>query len=287
MDYPAGGTVHGYMPRKKYTAILFAVIAIGWVYNFLQVAALTPGMSLSQFGPGMNTLAFLNSQPPTAMSSLISSLPLCSNFGLSWTVESVSGSILMWFGMVLAMMVPTLLSPSILHPVDIKRFIMFLFGYVCIWLVFCIIGVAIQWGLQAYGVLGASLSINNSSVSAALFFMIGGVQLSKPKLASLPCWPELSKFTQTKLASFSDDFRAGLNRGGVCGYRCLPLMSVMFVFGLMNLVAMAFLTIIIYLMANATTGWVARVTGIASIVYGMLFLGLRYELLESLHLIFL
>jgi predicted metal-binding membrane protein len=213
LDYHAGITVHGFMPRKKYLAILFAVIAIGWVYNFLQVAVLTPGVSVSQFGPGMSTLAFLSGQPPTAMSSLISSLPLCSNFGLSWTVESLTGSILMWFGMVLAMMVPTLLSPGILSPVNINGFIMFLFGYVCIWLVFCILGVALQWGLQAYGVLGASLLINNSSVSAVIFLIIGGVQLFKPKLASLRCWPELSKSTQTKSASFSDDFRAGLNRG--------------------------------------------------------------------------
>ncbi len=279
MDYHAGITVHGFMPRKKYLAILFAVIAIGWVYNFLQVAVLTPGVSVSQFGPGMSTLAFLSGQPPTAMSSLISSLPLCSNFGLSWTVESLSGSILMWFGMVLAMMVPTLLSPRIVHPVDVTGFITFLFGYVCIWLVFCILGVALQWGLQAYGVLGASLSINNSWVSAVIFFIIGGIQLLKPKSAPLRCWPELSKFTQTKSASFSNDFRAGLNRGGACGYSCFPLMFVMFVFGLMNLVAMAFLTIIMYFMANVATGWATRVTGIASIFYGMLLLGLRYNLL--------
>ena len=277
MDYHAGSTIHGFMPRKKYLAILFTVIAIGWVYNFLQVAALTPGMSLSQFGPGMNTLAFLSGQPPTAMSSLISSLPLCSNIGLSWTVESLRGSILMWVGMVLAMMVPTLLNPRILHPVDVNGFIMFLFGYICIWFVFCILGVALQWGLQAYGVLGASLSINNSSVAAVIFCTIGGIQLLKPKSTSLRCWRELSKSTRTKSASFSNDFRLGLNRGGVCGYRCFPLMLVMFVFGLMNLVAMAFLTIIMYLMANAATGWVTRVTGIASIVYGVLLLELRYD----------
>ena len=276
MDYQAGNTLHGFMPRMKYFAILFMVITTGWVYSLLQVAALTPEMSLSQFGPGMNTLTFLSSQPPTAMSSLISSLPLCSNSGLSWTIESLSGSILMWFGMVLAMMVPTLLSPGILSLVNINGFIMFVFGYVCIWLVFCILGVALQLGLQAYGVLGASFLINNSSVSAVIFLIIGGVQLFKPKLASLRCWPELSKSTQTKSASFSDDFRAGLNRGGVCGYRCFPLMFVMFVFGLMNLVAMAFLTIIMYLMANADTGWVARGTGLALIVYGMLLLGLKY-----------
>ncbi len=54
-------------------------------------------------------------------------------------------------------------------------------------------------------------------------------------------------------------------------------MLVMIVFGLMNLVAMAFLTIIMYLMANTATGWVTRVTGIASIVYGVLLLGLRYD----------
>ena len=277
MDYHAGITVHGFMPRKKYLAILFTVIAIGWVYNFLQVSALTPGMSLSQFGPGMSTLAFLSGQPPTAMSSVISSLPLCSNIELSWTVESLRGSILMWVGMLLAMMVPTLLNPRILHPVDVNGFIVFLFGYVCIWLVFCILGVALQWGLQAYGVLGASLSINNSSVAAVIFCTIGGIQLLKPKSASLRCWPELSKSTRTKSASFSNDFRLGLNRGGVCGYRCFPLMLVMFVFGLMNLVAMAFLTIIMYLMANAATGWVTRVTGIASIVYGVLLLGFRYD----------
>jgi predicted metal-binding membrane protein len=53
-------------------------------------------------------------------------------------------------------------------------------------------------------------------------------------------------------------------------------MFVMFVFGLMHLVAMAFLTIIMYLTANADTGWVTRGTGIALIVYGMLLLGLKY-----------
>ena len=276
MDCRSSYTIHVFFQRNKQLAILATLIAIGWVYNFLQVAALTPRMSLSQFGPGMNTLTFLTGQPPTAMSNLISSIPLCSNFGPSWTIESLGGSILMWFGMVLAMMVPTLLSPGILSPVNINGFIMFLFGYVCIWLIFCILGVALQWGLQAYGVLGASLLINNSSVSAVIFLIIGGVQLFKPKLASLRCWSELSKSTQTNATSLSDDFRAGLKRGATCVHSCFPLMLVMFVFGLMNLVAMVFLTVIMYLMANFATSLVTRGPGFALIVSGIFLLGLNF-----------
>ena len=233
-------------------------------------------MSLSQFGPGMNTLTFLTSQPPTAMSNLISSIPLCSNFGPSWTIESLGGSILMWYGMVFAMMVPTLLIPRVLRPVHINAFFIFFFGYICIWLIFCIFGVALQWGLQAYGVLDNSFIINNSLASAVIFLIIGGVQFLKPKLVSSPHCPKLSKSTQTNTASLSDDFRAGLKKGGGCVYSCFPLMLVMFVFGLMNLVAMVFLTVIMYLMANFATGLVTRGTGLALIVSGILLLGLKY-----------
>ena len=276
MDYRSTYTIHAFFQRNKQLAILVTLIAIGWVYNFLQVAALTPRMSLSQFGPGMNTLTFLNSQPPTAMSTLISSIPLCSNFGPSWTIESFGGSMLMWFGMVLAMMVPTLLIPRFLRPVNINAFSVFFFGYVCIWFIFCIFGVALQWGLQAYGVLDNSLLVNNSLASAVMFLIIGGVQLLKPKLASSPRCPKLSKSTQSNTASLSDDFRAGLKRGATCVHSCFPLMLVMFVFGLMNLVAMVFLTVIMYIMVNFATALVTRGTGLALIVSGILLLGLKY-----------
>ncbi len=53
-------------------------------------------------------------------------------------------------------------------------------------------------------------------------------------------------------------------------------MFVMFVFGLMNLVAMAFLTIIMYLMVNAATVFSARSTGLVLVVFGMLLLGLQH-----------
>ena len=276
MDYRSSDTIHDFLQRRKHLAFLLMLIATGWGYSFLQVIALAPEMSLSQFGPGMSTLTFLSSQPPTAMSNLISSIPLCSNFGLSWTIESLSGSILMWLGMVLAMMVPTLLMPGVLRPSKANAFIIFLFGYVVIWFVFCIFGVALQWSLQAYGVLNNSLVINNSSASAITFLIIGGVQLFKPNLASLPDYLKLSKSTQKNTASLSDDFRAGLKKGGGCVYSCFPVMFVMFVFGLMNLVAMAFLTIIMYLTANVATCLITRGVGLALIVSGMLLLELGH-----------
>ncbi len=182
----------------------------------------------------------------------------------------------MWFSMVLAMMVPTLLIPGFSRSVNITGCIVFLFGYVCIWFVFRFFAVTIQWCLQASEVLNDWMVIINPSTSAAVFLLIGSIQLFKPKLVSLPSWSKLLNSTQINSASFSDYFRAGLKRGGNCVYSCSPVMFVMFVFGLMNLVAMAFLTIIMYLMANAATVFSARSTGLVLVVFGMLLLGLQH-----------
>ena len=277
MNYHSSDTLHDFLQHKKHFVILFMLIAIGWVYSFLQVAALTPRVNLSLFGPGMNTLTFLSSEPSNAMSDLISSIPLCSNFGLAWSIESLSGPLSMWFSMVLAMMVPTLLIPGILRPMKMKAFVKFLLGYCCIWFVFCIFGVALQWRLQTYGLLDNSLVINNSSVSATIFLVIGGVQLFKPNLKSVVNWLRFSKSNKIKTTLLSNDFGAGLSRGGICVYSCLPLMFVMFVFGLMNLVAMAFLTVIMYLMANTAAVFVARSTGLALIFSAMLLLGVNHS----------
>ena len=277
MNYHLSDTFYDFLQRKKHLAILFTLIAVGWVYSFLQVAALSPGISLSRFGPGMNILTFLSSKPSNAMSDLISSIPLCSNFGLAWSIENLSGPISMWFSMVLAMMVPTLLVPGILRPMKVKAFVKFLLGYGSIWLVFCIFGVALQWHLQNYGLLDNSLVINNSSVSATILLLIGGVQLFKPNLASVLSWLRFSKSDKKIIPLLSNDFGAGLSRGGICVYSCLPLMFVMFVFGLMNLVAMACLTVIMYLMANTAAVFVARSTGLALIFAAMLLLGVNHS----------
>ncbi len=229
----------------------------------------------------MDILTFLSKQPTNAMSNMISSIPLCGGFGFSWTLENFAGSISMWFSMVLAMMVPTLLVPSVLRPNKVNAIIGFLFGYVCVWLVFCFFAVAIQWCLQASEFLNNWMVIINSSVSAAVFLLIGSIQLFKPELVSLFSRSKLAKFTQIKTRSliktrsFSDDFRAGLNRGGICVYSCFPLMFLMFVFGLMNLLAMAFLTVVMYLVANTATVLVTRYIGSVLIFSGMLLLGLK------------
>ena len=275
MNYRSLDTVRDFLQKKKNSATLSAVIAIGWIYSFLQLAALNPGVNLSRFGPGMDILTFLSKEQTNAMSNLISSIPLCGGFGLSWTLENLGGSISMWFSMVLAMMVPTLLIPGFLRSINIIGFITFLFGYVCIWFGFCFFAVAVQWCLQASEVLNNWMVIINPTTSAAVFLLIGSIQLFKPKLVSLPSWPKHLNSTQINSASFSDYFGAGLKRGGDCVYSCSPVMFVMFVFGLMNLVAMAFLTIIMYLMVNAATVFSAKSTGLVLVVFGVLLIGLQ------------
>ncbi len=181
---------------------------------FLQVAALNPGVNLSRFGPGMDILTFLSKEQTNAMSNLISSIPLCGGFGLSWTLENLGGSISMWFSMVLAMMVPTLLIPGFLRSINIIGFITFLFGYVCIWFGFCFFAVAVQWCLQASEVLNNWMVIINPTTSAAVFLLIGSIQLFKPKLVSLPSWPKHLNSTQNKLSIILRLFRGRIKKGG-------------------------------------------------------------------------
>ncbi|NNC38266.1 MAG: DUF2182 domain-containing protein [Acidimicrobiales bacterium] len=166
---------------------------------------------------------------------------------MGWVPMDFAKALAMWGVMVLAMMVPTLLplyksgADSLLAP---NRTAGFILGYVLAWVGFCVAATALQYGLRS----NALLNMHDMSVSvwlsAGLLFAAGLYQLSSAKLVRLEaCRLSLKRIKKAPVRG-DQIIGRGLVYGVDCIKCCWPMMLTMFVFGLMNLTAMAALTVI-------------------------------------------
>ncbi|TVR48718.1 MAG: DUF2182 domain-containing protein [Rhodobacteraceae bacterium] len=219
-------------------ALLFGLIVLGWTFALAQVLTMdTPG-SLAEAGPGMQIFAYVKAYVFGDPFAFESSLSFCASQTGVWGVADVLKSSAMWLGMILAMMLPVLLplgrSTSGV-PLPPGATTAGLTGYVIAWLPFCALGVAAQWILQREGVLSAHLVLQHDGLSASILLIVAMMYLSGLARRSE---------TRTQTNASAQSFRTGLAYGLHCLRCCGPLMLVMFITGLMNLVAMLVLTLL-------------------------------------------
>ena len=156
----------------------------------------------------------------------------------------------MWAFMIFAMMLPSLLPSLSSKIISFKNFCWFLLGYLAVWMLFCLGGIVIQWCLHTNGLLSNEMVITNPWFASLLVALIGIYQFSKIKLRS--CSVRNQLLTSTVKTSVGDrfNFQAGTKLGISCAVSCGPLMLTMFAFGLMNFIAMLFLTIMMFVETN-------------------------------------
>ena len=188
----------------------------------------------------------------------------------------------MWVTMMVAMMFPTA-APMILtftRVYEAKRqrgqsFVptwVFVSAYMIIWAGFGLLGYAAALGLDALARQVPWLAENGTRIGAALLVLAGLYQLSPLKTVCLSkCRTPLAFVLNSWRDGYRGSFLMGLEHGLYCLGCCWLLFVILFPLGIMNVAAMALITLLIF--AEKSLPWNPRITQISGLVllgYGLL-----------------
>ena len=199
----------------------------------------------------------------------------------TWSVRDFFFMFLMWSVMMVAMMLPSA-SPLILLHVRVNRqqedggdgfhgTVAFAIGYLLVWTSFSAVATLLQWGLEKLAVLSPMMASTSSLLGAGLLLAAGIYQLTPFKNACLRhCRSPVHSLMQHWRRGTSGAFIMGFHHGAYCIGCCWLLMALLFVFGVMNLVWIAVLSVFVLLEKVVPRGeLVARVAGVGFIVAGV------------------
>lgn len=179
-----------------------------------------------------------------------------------WSAADAALMIAMWWIMMIAMMTPSA-APMILLHARVARHAqasgkdpdggldhsaLFVAGYLLIWLSFAVAATAVQWALEAAGLVSTMMmSSSSAGVTAAVLIAAGVYQWTPLKNACLrECRAPFQFLSRHWRAGKLGALRLGVLHGGYCVGCCWALMALLFVGGVMNpiwIVALAVLVL--------------------------------------------
>ncbi|MHA6344397.1 DUF2182 domain-containing protein [Roseivivax sp. CAU 1761] len=164
-----------------------------------------------------------------------------------WTLGYAVLVLLMWWVMMVAMMLPSV-APTVLlhaglmrrsgHAADVPTMsAAFLAGYLLIWGVFSLAATGLQYGLEAVGIVSATMMTLIGTVPGGLVLIAAGLfQFTPLKRACLSHCQSPARFlTKRRRPGHRGAFRMGAEHGMYCLGCCWFLMALLFVGGIMNL----------------------------------------------------
>jgi predicted metal-binding membrane protein len=147
----------------------------------------------------------------------------------------------------------------------------FLAGYLVVWTLFGVGAYLLSLAIPALGMMAPGLRIDYPVAAGLVLIFAGVYQLSPLKQVCLRhCRSPLSVILHGWREGNFGTFRMGFEHGAYCLGCCWGLMLVLFVVGLMNLVAMVILSAVIFgekVVPHGTL--IARCTAVALILFGL------------------
>jgi predicted metal-binding membrane protein len=196
-------------------------------------------------------------------------------------LEQFAAAFLLWTAMMAAMMLPTAVRAiDVFGSFARKRMsafgsapatALFVSGYVAVWTAYSAFAAAGQVALSRAALLAPTLHSTSVVLSAALLLLAGTFQFTSLKDA---CLTQCRSPFPFLLANWRDGDRAafvlGMRHGSYCVACCWALMGLMFVFGAMNLVWMAALSLFVLGEKIAPASWrLNRGAGVVLILWGV------------------
>jgi predicted metal-binding membrane protein len=193
---------------------LVCIAALAWVYMGYLYASMTQMTMTQMAGP--------NLQP--------------------WTWVTFVMMFIMWAVMMVAMMLPSAM-PTILLFAKLKQsparqveVILFVCGYLALWIAFSFVATLMQWILHSRGLLSVMDASNMPILGGGVLLVAGVYQWVPLKLVCLNrCRSPLSFLMTRWKAGAWGAWQMGLQHGTYCVLCCWALMLVLFVVGVMNL----------------------------------------------------
>jgi predicted metal-binding membrane protein len=260
------GTAVEALARREDAVVLAALAALA----LLAWASLLAGA-----GTGMD---------PLAMSGWLTPLTQPPAPAAIWPLSYWLIAFFMWAVMMVAMMLPSA-SPMVLLYARVVRqaeakghgqrphgaIAAFASGYLAVWILFGLLAVLFQWGLERIGAMSAMMSVSASALSGGLLIAAGLYQLTPLKAACLKHCRGPAQFLAAHWRPGAvGAWRMGLAHGLYCLGCCAVLMGLLFVGGVMNLVWIAGLTLFVAIEKLAPFGALAaRMMAAALIAAGV------------------
>jgi len=228
---------------------------------------------LAGAGTGMN---------PFAMSGWLMPVGQPAAPGSAWTLGYWLVAFFMWAAMMVAMMLPSA-SPMVLLFARVVRhaeaqggafkpraaITAFAAGYLAIWILFSLLAVIVQFGLERVGALSAMMSLSGGVVPGALLIAAGLYQLTPLKATCLEhCRAPASFLAAHWRKGIAGAWRMGFVHGRYCLGCCAVLMGLLFVGGVMNLIWIAGLTLLVAIEKLAPFGAGAAKAAAAILIAG-------------------
>lgn len=233
---------------------LAVIVASSWLYLF-HMSATMPGMT-------------------SPMPNMTSTMARAASVDILF-------AFVMWSVMMVAMMVPTAVPAIALfaalterrHPLQdpAGKTAIYVSGYIAAWVGYAAFAAVAQWALTRAMVLSPMAGSSSTTVSALILLSAGAFQFTSLKNACLTkCRSPLAFYMAEWRDGSRGAFVLGLRQGAYCVTCCWMLMAVMFVVGVMNLAAMALLTVFLLAEKLAPPAWhISRVSGAVLIAWGI------------------
>ena len=211
------------------------------------------------------------------MSSPLIALMMPKN--LQWEIKEFFAVWLMWSVMMGAMMLPSAIPMLVVHrsvaakrdPETENASRWFLLAYLLSWTLFSLTATVLQWSFQRVGVLSQMVRIQDPFIGGGILVAAGVFQLTSLKSRCLyKCRTPIGFLMTDWRQGRSGAFQMGLRHGQYCVGCCWALMIVLFVGGVMNLTAIAVLSMIVAIEKLAPRGaQIAKLGGILLICWGL------------------
>ncbi|PKB81082.1 MAG: hypothetical protein BZY88_07150 [SAR202 cluster bacterium Io17-Chloro-G9] len=199
----------------------------------------------------------------------------------AWGAADWGAMFAMWAVMMAAMMVPTA-APMILLFATVNRrrleqqqpyvsTLVFLGGYVVIWVGFAVAATVGNWALHTHALLSSMMGSTTSSILGGALLLAAGVfQWSPLKYACLShCRTPLGFLMSDWREGTGGALKMGLKHGVYCLGCCWILMALLFVLGVMNVVWIAALAAFVLVEKVAPKGqMVSRAAGLLLMAWG-------------------
>jgi predicted metal-binding membrane protein len=233
---------------------LVAVSALAWAY-VLQFASSMEGMDINSMEMSMP-----NRQ--------------------AWQSGDFVLTFMMWAVMMVAMMTPSA-TPMILmfarlnrqrqaDQTPISATMVFLLGYLLVWISFSAVATFVQWGLHSAALLSPEMIRVTPFLGGILLSLAGVYQFTPLKRACLShCRTPLGFLMTEWREGIRGALSMGMRHGIYCVGCCWLMMSLLFVAGVMNLLWVALIAMCVLVEKVVPSGqWVSRAIGVLTVGWG-------------------
>ncbi|CDO37412.1 DUF2182 domain-containing protein [Novosphingobium sp. KN65.2] len=267
--------------RAVTVAMLFALTVLAWIWLASGAGTgMAPGFRFPDPMPGAPaTMHGSDNAMSGHMGASMGAMPGMAETAAPWALSRFLLTFAMWWVMMVAMMLPSAASTILLHaragsagaagsrPATGS----FLSGYLLVWGLFSFVATVLQMALERAGIMAGMDMVSVSRPFSAVVLLLAGLyQLSPFKETCLRhCRNPAQFLTRHYRPGRAGALRMGLLHGAYCAGCCWLLMALLFVGGVMNLVWIAFLTLVVAAEKLLPGGrWIAIAGGLACIAWG-------------------